>query len=288
MRGSMCWTLPLLSFLIGFSAPRHTQAQHREAIPRTIRFTITGVALNGGASVTNQRGISYRITFTGAATAQYRIRVGQMPDATQPWGSALASPIEGQVWLTGDEGPKKVYVQMRQSASSQPIVASGDITLRWPRKDYAILNERGVYVQTPLESFLMAARKEGFGFSARKVSSTGDACYGPQHGFMTATSGLAGLFLEIVCEFRVLTGKRLQPGWTMKEMRVEPVGSPAGATCQIVSAKWNTDDPAVTIRVRHPAGQLAPGDSYTYCKITRLVLNGPDSPHHQYMDSVRP
>jgi hypothetical protein len=246
--------------------------------PRVSGLTISRFTLANGAATTGDRDVTYQLAFDGT-TALYRIGEGARP--TGAWFIASSSTVSGPLkLLAGPEGTRTLYLEMRRDASaSATSIRTTSIQLKYPLQD---VTGDGFDV-------LDTARVAGFSTSARKTSTSTGSILKPgtcttYRAFMTAGDLALGPFSvgmspETVCEFKLLSGRTLKPGWTLKSASVDLyVSKLSGAKCEIKTTGWGTANPELTIVLRHP-GSLNPLDKTgTQCTLDGVVFRGPDDP----------
>jgi hypothetical protein len=182
--------------------------------------------------------------------------------------------------VSGPEGTRTLYLEIRKDATSPSSIRTGSIQLKYPLQD---LGGSGGDVGE-------IATASGFSSTGRKTNSSAGSLLTPgtctttnqYHmiaGDLRFSSLTIGVSPETMCEFKVLSGRKLKPGWTLKAAAVKMYSSKLeGSTCKITNADWGTNNPEITITVRHP-GSINPLDKMgTECFLDSILFRGPDDP----------
>jgi hypothetical protein len=266
------------------SVPGFVSAQRTEiptdGAPRLSGPTVTSFVINGGATTIADRDVTYQIQFEGTS-ALYRIADGVRP--TGGWLLAYRGVASGNYQLTrGLEGTRTLYLEIRKDATSPTTVKTTSITLKFPRQVFAASGR----------SLHAASTASGYTDKPVKIGTSGDSCYYSDDelsawGNFPAAAAM-GIPVapspEAVCEIRMMGGKNLKPGWTLKSVSVKLI--PAtwnvtildGSRCSVKSAAFGTNVPAVTVLLKHP-GSINPLASVaTMCRLLSVEFTGPDDP----------
>ena len=249
-----------------------------DAAPRPSGPTINSFTISNGVATTADRDVTYQLAFQGSG-ALYRI--GEGARSTGGWLIASGSAASGAFQLmSGPEGTRTLYLEIRKDATSPSSIRTASIQLKYPLQD---IGGSGGDVDD-------IARVSGFSNSARKTNSSvgsvlkpGTCTFAFQNHMSAGDSNLSpfsiGISPETTCEFKLFSGRKLKPGWTLKAASVDLWYEVTGSTCKITSAAWGTENPEMTVVVRHP-GSINPLDKTgTQCYVRDMVFRGPDDPN---------
>jgi hypothetical protein len=251
-----------------------------EVAPRLSGPKVTMFTINGGLATTADRDVTYQILFEGT-TALYRVAEGVRP--TSGWLIASQGTARGALQMArGAEGTRTVFLEIRKDAVSPTTITTASITLKYPTQDF-VASGNDIY---------RAKFDFDYGMSLKKISTSGDSCYFSE-GEMSAWGNFpigAAIGIpvapspEAICEIKLLLGKNLKAGWTLRSVSAKITSGRsnitplAGARCDVQAAAYGTNVPALAFIVKHP-GSLNPlATVATFCQLVSVVFRGPNDP----------
>jgi len=236
------------------AAAQGTPIKAPPAMPRMCPFNI-----NNGAATTTSWSVILNCDTTTTSATEYR--ASERQDFMGATWSALASAIP--FFLTGAEGTKTVYFQLRNAQGTATGVVSKSIVIQ-TRKDFAF-NSRDAQ---------LFANTQGFSFSATPADSQSNcSIVGEQSVNIDAFASGKQVYLGGKCNFILFGGRDLKTGWYVKSYEAD------GALCTPPGRGYTMIDrpilgyPKITFRFHSWA------DAPNSCQfiVKKITLNGPAS-----------